>query len=146
MLKFKLEESTSSLLTLLSSWWYTDSANSGIQVHKIRVRVGETQKKYVSKIFTWYSEHKKLLDRHLLFYHFKLIFAKYFGRKFSFLHNKRHLMWMHFLMHYHSHNFKSFHSSFFRIVLCLKDPQTGSSSQDVVFVKCKEPWRSLSKR
>lgn len=52
MLKFKLEESTSSLLTLLSSWWYTDSANSGIQVHKIRVRVGETQKKYVSKIFT----------------------------------------------------------------------------------------------
>ncbi|XP_016311900.1 lipoprotein lipase-like isoform X2 [Sinocyclocheilus anshuiensis] len=77
MLKFKLEESTSSLLTLLSSWWYGDSANSGIQVHKIRVRVGETQKK---------------------------------------------------------------------IVLCLKDPQTGSSTQDVVFVKCKEPWRSLSKR
>ncbi|XP_016101920.1 lipoprotein lipase-like isoform X2 [Sinocyclocheilus grahami] len=77
MLKFKLEESTSSLLTLLSSWWYGDSANSGIQVHKIRVRVGETQKK---------------------------------------------------------------------IVLCLKDPQTGSSTQDVAFVKCKEPWRSLSKR
>lgn len=77
MLKFKLEESTSSLLTLLSSWWYGDSANSGIQVHKIRVRVGETQKK---------------------------------------------------------------------IVLCLKDPQAGSSTQNVVFVKCKEPWRSLSRR
>uniref|UniRef100_A0A8C1A7B9 PLAT domain-containing protein n=1 Tax=Cyprinus carpio carpio TaxID=630221 RepID=A0A8C1A7B9_CYPCA len=32
------------------------------------------------------------------------------------------------------------------IVLCLKDPQMGSSAQDVVFVTCKEPWRSLSKR
>uniref|UniRef100_A0A8C1L432 PLAT domain-containing protein n=1 Tax=Cyprinus carpio TaxID=7962 RepID=A0A8C1L432_CYPCA len=32
------------------------------------------------------------------------------------------------------------------IVLCLKDPEMGSSAQDVVFVKCKEPWRSLSKR
>uniref|UniRef100_A0A8C2CMN0 PLAT domain-containing protein n=1 Tax=Cyprinus carpio TaxID=7962 RepID=A0A8C2CMN0_CYPCA len=60
MLKFKLKESTSSLLSLLSS-----------------VRAGETQKK---------------------------------------------------------------------IVLCLKDPQMGSSAQDVVFVTCKEPWRSLSKR
>uniref|UniRef100_A0A672QJD2 triacylglycerol lipase n=1 Tax=Sinocyclocheilus grahami TaxID=75366 RepID=A0A672QJD2_SINGR len=60
MLKFKLEESTSSLLSLLSSWWYGDSANSGVQVHKIRVRAGETQKKYVSNIFTRYSEHKTL--------------------------------------------------------------------------------------
>uniref|UniRef100_A0A8C1A6Q4 PLAT domain-containing protein n=1 Tax=Cyprinus carpio carpio TaxID=630221 RepID=A0A8C1A6Q4_CYPCA len=33
-----------------------------------------------------------------------------------------------------------------KIVLCLKDPQMGSSAQDVVFVTCKEPWRSLSKR
>uniref|UniRef100_A0A8C1L323 Lipase domain-containing protein n=1 Tax=Cyprinus carpio TaxID=7962 RepID=A0A8C1L323_CYPCA len=33
-----------------------------------------------------------------------------------------------------------------KIVLCLKDPEMGSSAQDVVFVKCKEPWRSLSKR
>jgi len=31
-------------------------------------------------------------------------------------------------------------------VLCLKDHQTGSSVQEVVFVKCREPWRSLSKR
>uniref|UniRef100_A0A671STV4 PLAT domain-containing protein n=1 Tax=Sinocyclocheilus anshuiensis TaxID=1608454 RepID=A0A671STV4_9TELE len=60
MLKFKLEESTSSLLSLHSSWWYGDSANSGVQVHKIRVRAGETQNKYVSNIFTRYSEHKKL--------------------------------------------------------------------------------------
>uniref|UniRef100_A0A8C2CYR6 PLAT domain-containing protein n=1 Tax=Cyprinus carpio TaxID=7962 RepID=A0A8C2CYR6_CYPCA len=42
MLKFKLKESTSSLLSLLSS-----------------VRAGETQKKYVFNIFTRYSEHKK---------------------------------------------------------------------------------------
>ncbi|XP_050950891.1 lipoprotein lipase isoform X1 [Labeo rohita] len=77
MLKFRLEESTSPLLNLLSSWWYGDSANSGAQVHKIRVRAGETQKK---------------------------------------------------------------------MVLCLKDPQMGSLAQDVVFVKCKEPWKSLSKR
>uniref|UniRef100_A0A8C2CQP7 PLAT domain-containing protein n=1 Tax=Cyprinus carpio TaxID=7962 RepID=A0A8C2CQP7_CYPCA len=28
-----------------------------------------------------------------------------------------------------------------KIVLCLKDPQMGSSAQDVVFVTCKEPWR-----
>uniref|UniRef100_A0A671SU65 Lipase domain-containing protein n=1 Tax=Sinocyclocheilus anshuiensis TaxID=1608454 RepID=A0A671SU65_9TELE len=47
MLKFKLEESTSSLLSLHSSWWYGDSANSGVQVHKIRVRAGETQNKIV---------------------------------------------------------------------------------------------------
>uniref|UniRef100_A0A8C1XFY7 PLAT domain-containing protein n=1 Tax=Cyprinus carpio TaxID=7962 RepID=A0A8C1XFY7_CYPCA len=59
MLKFKLKESTSSLLSL--------------------VRAGETQKKYVFNIFTRYSEHK-------------------------------------------------------------------NSAQDVVFVTCKEPWRSLSKR
>ncbi|XP_051551024.1 lipoprotein lipase [Myxocyprinus asiaticus] len=81
MVKFKWEDSSSwsvsSLLSMLSSWWYGDSESSGVQVQKIRVRAGETQKKFV---------------------------------------------------------------------LCLKDPQTASLAQDVVFVKCTEPWRSSSKR
>ena len=48
MLKFKWEESAgwsaSSVLKMVSSWWSGDSG-SGIGVHKIRIRVGETQKK-----------------------------------------------------------------------------------------------------
>ncbi|XP_064187698.1 lipoprotein lipase [Anguilla rostrata] len=52
MIKFKWEESsswsTSSLLNMVSSWWSSDSsANSDVEVHKIRVKVGETQKKTV---------------------------------------------------------------------------------------------------
>ncbi|KAJ8277379.1 hypothetical protein GJAV_G00074530 [Gymnothorax javanicus] len=52
MMKFKWEESSgwssSSLLQMVSSWWYGDSsASSGVEVHKIRVKVGETQKKAV---------------------------------------------------------------------------------------------------
>ncbi|XP_056303311.1 lipoprotein lipase [Danio aesculapii] len=77
MLKFKMEDSSSSLLNLLSSWWSGDPKDSGLRVQKIRIRAGETQKK---------------------------------------------------------------------MVLCLKDPQTPSLARDVVFVKCKESWRSSSKR
>ncbi|KAI1891786.1 hypothetical protein AGOR_G00147340 [Albula goreensis] len=52
MMKFKWEEpsswSSSSLLQMVSSWWSGDSsATSGVEVHKIRVKVGETQKKTV---------------------------------------------------------------------------------------------------
>uniref|UniRef100_A0A6Q2Z4N7 triacylglycerol lipase n=1 Tax=Esox lucius TaxID=8010 RepID=A0A6Q2Z4N7_ESOLU len=51
MVKFKWEESTnwsaSSMLRMFSSWWSGDSADSEVAVHKIRIRVGETQKKMV---------------------------------------------------------------------------------------------------
>ncbi|XP_065100834.1 lipoprotein lipase isoform X2 [Paramisgurnus dabryanus] len=80
MLKFKWEDiksQSSSLLNKLSTWWYGDSGSSGVQVHKIRVRAGETQKKNV---------------------------------------------------------------------FCLKDAQNASAARDVIFVKCKEAWRSSSKR
>jgi len=50
MLKFIWKESTSSLLTLLSSWWHGDSTNFDVQIHKVQVRAGETQKKYVPTI------------------------------------------------------------------------------------------------
>lgn len=50
MLKFKWEESASwsasSMLKVVSSWWSGDSS-SNIDVHKIRIRVGETQQKMV---------------------------------------------------------------------------------------------------
>ncbi|KAK6320433.1 hypothetical protein J4Q44_G00095400 [Coregonus suidteri] len=51
MVKFKWEESTSwsasSMLKMVSSWWSDDYADSEVEVHKIRIRVGETQKKMV---------------------------------------------------------------------------------------------------
>lgn len=51
MVKFKWEESTSwspsFMLNMVSSWWSGDSAESEVEVHKIRIRVGETQKKLV---------------------------------------------------------------------------------------------------
>ncbi|XP_012683807.1 lipoprotein lipase [Clupea harengus] len=81
MLKFRWEESTSwsasSLLRMVSSWWSGDSATPSIDVHKIRIRVGETQKK---------------------------------------------------------------------IVLCVKDPKAVNMAQEVTFVKCKDEWRSPSRR
>uniref|UniRef100_A0A3P9MBU8 triacylglycerol lipase n=1 Tax=Oryzias latipes TaxID=8090 RepID=A0A3P9MBU8_ORYLA len=50
MLKFKWEEpstwTASSLLKMVSSWWSGDS-NGGMEVHKIRIRAGETQKRMV---------------------------------------------------------------------------------------------------
>uniref|UniRef100_A0AAZ3QJ44 triacylglycerol lipase n=1 Tax=Oncorhynchus tshawytscha TaxID=74940 RepID=A0AAZ3QJ44_ONCTS len=49
MVKFKWQESTnwsaSSMLKMVSSWWSGDSADSEVEVHKIRIKVGETQKK-----------------------------------------------------------------------------------------------------
>lgn len=49
MLKFKWEEtnswSSSSMLKMVSSWWSGDSDRVDMQVHKIRIRSGETQQK-----------------------------------------------------------------------------------------------------
>lgn len=49
MLTFKWEEtnswSSSRLLRMVSSWWGGDSGGADVQVHKIRVRSGETQQK-----------------------------------------------------------------------------------------------------
>lgn len=49
MLKFKWEEtnswSASSMLKMVSSWWSGDSDNGNMEVHKIRIRAGETQQK-----------------------------------------------------------------------------------------------------
>lgn len=51
MLKFKWEEpstwTASSLLKMVSSWWSGDT-NGGVEVHKIRIRAGETQKRWVT--------------------------------------------------------------------------------------------------
>uniref|UniRef100_H2RW43 triacylglycerol lipase n=1 Tax=Takifugu rubripes TaxID=31033 RepID=H2RW43_TAKRU len=51
MLTFKWEEtnswSSSRLLKMVSSWWGGDSGGADVQVHKIRVRAGETQQKMV---------------------------------------------------------------------------------------------------
>ncbi|KAM3875874.1 lipoprotein lipase [Diretmus argenteus] len=51
MLKFKWEEtngwSASNMLRMVSSWWSGDSNSASIAVHKIRIRVGETQQKVV---------------------------------------------------------------------------------------------------
>ncbi|XP_030639366.1 lipoprotein lipase [Chanos chanos] len=51
MLTFRWEESSSwtaaSLLKKVSSWWSGDSAGADVRVQKIRMRVGETQKKMV---------------------------------------------------------------------------------------------------
>ncbi|KAJ7993143.1 hypothetical protein DPEC_G00269370 [Dallia pectoralis] len=61
MVKFKWEESTSwsasSMLKMVSSWWSGDSVDSEVAVHKIRIRVGETQKKMVFCI-----EHRHALS------------------------------------------------------------------------------------
>lgn len=49
MLRFRWEEasrwSSSSVLKMVSSWWGADSHGADVQVHKIRVRAGETQQK-----------------------------------------------------------------------------------------------------
>lgn len=54
MLKFKWEEtnrwSSSSMLKMVSSWWGSDPDGADVQVHKIRVRAGETQQKLVETI------------------------------------------------------------------------------------------------
>ena len=51
MLKFKWEDangwSSSNMLKMVSSWWSGESDKDGVEVHKIRIRVGETQQKYV---------------------------------------------------------------------------------------------------
>lgn len=55
MLKFKWEESngwsTSSMLKMVSTWWSGDSDGANMEVHKIRIRAGETQQKYVGTCF-----------------------------------------------------------------------------------------------
>ncbi|KAL2089813.1 hypothetical protein ACEWY4_014501 [Coilia grayii] len=80
-LKFKREESNSwsasSLLQMVTSWWSGDSATPGVDVHKIRIRVGETQKK---------------------------------------------------------------------IVLCVQDPKAVDTTQELIFVKCKDAWRGPTRR
>lgn len=49
MLKFKWEEtknwSASNMLKMVSSWWSGDSDSANMEVHKIRIRAGETQQK-----------------------------------------------------------------------------------------------------
>ncbi|KAF7203010.1 lipoprotein lipase isoform X1 [Nothobranchius furzeri] len=51
MLKFRWTEtnswSASSLLKIVSSWWSGDSNSSNMEIHKIRIRAGETQQKMV---------------------------------------------------------------------------------------------------
>ncbi|KAI3368796.1 hypothetical protein L3Q82_025782, partial [Scortum barcoo] len=51
MLKFKWEEtngwSASNVLKMVSSWWSGDSDSANMEVHKIRIRAGETQQKMV---------------------------------------------------------------------------------------------------
>ncbi|XP_072245681.1 lipoprotein lipase [Leuresthes tenuis] len=51
MLKFKWKEtdswSASNLLKMVSSWWSGDSDGTNMEVHKIRIRAGETQQKMV---------------------------------------------------------------------------------------------------
>ncbi|XP_059923438.1 lipoprotein lipase [Gadus macrocephalus] len=76
MLKFRWEEdngwSASSMLKMVSSWWSGDPDSSDMAVHRIRVRVGETQQK---------------------------------------------------------------------LVLCVKDPEALSLTQEITFVKCRADWR-----
>ncbi|XP_026201401.1 lipoprotein lipase [Anabas testudineus] len=51
MLKFRWEEtngwSASSMLKMVSSWWSGDTDSNDVEVHKIRIRAGETQQKLV---------------------------------------------------------------------------------------------------
>uniref|UniRef100_A0A672ILX4 triacylglycerol lipase n=1 Tax=Salarias fasciatus TaxID=181472 RepID=A0A672ILX4_SALFA len=81
MLKFKWEEtngwSVSSMLKMVSSWWSGNSDGSSMDVHKVRIRAGETQQK---------------------------------------------------------------------MVFCIKDPDAHSFKREVTFVKCKDAWRTNSKR
>ncbi|KAM9848628.1 lipoprotein lipase [Aulostomus maculatus] len=81
MLKFKWEEtngwSASNMLKMVSSWWSGDSKDANMEVHKIRIRAGETQEK---------------------------------------------------------------------VVFCVKDPDSQNLTQEVTFVKCKDPWRMTPKR
>lgn len=80
-LKFKWEEtngwSASNMLKMVSSWWSSDSDSANMEVHKIRIRAGETQEK---------------------------------------------------------------------MVFCVKHPDDHNSKQEVTFVKCKDAWRTKSKR
>ncbi|KAG8003659.1 Lipoprotein lipase [Nibea albiflora] len=81
MLKFKWEEtngwSAANMLKMVSSWWSGDSDSADMEVHKIRIRAGETQQK---------------------------------------------------------------------MVFCVKDPEAPKLTQEVTFVKCKDAWRTNSKR
>ncbi|XP_068599312.1 lipoprotein lipase [Brachionichthys hirsutus] len=51
MLTFKWEETngwtSSGILKMVSSWWHGDSESANVEVHKIRIRAGETQRKTV---------------------------------------------------------------------------------------------------
>uniref|UniRef100_A0AAV2MJW4 triacylglycerol lipase n=1 Tax=Knipowitschia caucasica TaxID=637954 RepID=A0AAV2MJW4_KNICA len=51
MLKFKWEEtngwSASNMLKMVSSWWSGDNEANNMDVHRIRIRSGETQQKLV---------------------------------------------------------------------------------------------------
>ncbi|KAK5870225.1 hypothetical protein PBY51_024878 [Eleginops maclovinus] len=81
MLKFKWEDtngwSASNMLNMVSSWWSGDSDSDNMEVHKIRIRAGETQQK---------------------------------------------------------------------LVFCVKDPEATKLTQEVTFVKCKDAWRTNTKR
>lgn len=49
LLKFKWEDtngwSASNMLKMVSSWWSGDSDGRSMDVHRIRIRAGETQQK-----------------------------------------------------------------------------------------------------
>ncbi|KAM6938227.1 lipoprotein lipase [Lycodopsis pacificus] len=81
MLKFKWEEtngwSASNMLKMVSAWWSGDSDSANMEVHKIRIRAGETQQK---------------------------------------------------------------------MVFCVKDHGAQTLTQEVIFVKCKDAWRTNTKR
>uniref|UniRef100_A0AAY4D930 triacylglycerol lipase n=1 Tax=Denticeps clupeoides TaxID=299321 RepID=A0AAY4D930_9TELE len=47
MVKFKWQESAASLVEMASTWWSGNSINPDVKVKKLRIRVGETQKKMV---------------------------------------------------------------------------------------------------
>lgn len=36
--------------------------------------------------------------------------------------------------------------SFFRMVFCIKDPEAQNLAQELTFVRCKDAWRTNSKR
>ncbi|XP_019752215.1 lipoprotein lipase [Hippocampus comes] len=81
MLKFKWEESNgwsaSSMFKMVSSWWSGDTDGANMEVHKIRIRAGETQQK---------------------------------------------------------------------VVFCIKDPDSSNLTRELTFVKCKDAWRTNTKR
>lgn len=47
-----------------------------------------------------------------------------------------------------THNFtdRVFLNLFFRMVFCIKDPEAQKLTQEVTFVRCKDAWRTNSKR